>query len=155
MRYELKIYKPNSGTPEIELFDSFESAKDEVSFLIEHAIERIEDPDKVDWALTALGDLRESSADDGFHAEVAERTYICSKKPELRTAEVDLAGTRGITLKLIQDYLPTNYTAEQVGDTVKISGYDNAGWTLDGYVIPRLRSTLVSAKETTAQEVKR
>jgi len=75
--------------------------------------------------------------------------------PPLRTAEVDLVGTRGVSLGLVQDYLPTNYTAEQVGDTVKISGYDNAGWTLDGYVIPRLRSTLVSAKETTAQEVKR
>ena len=78
MRYELKIYKPNSGAPETETFDSFESAKDEVIFLIEHAIERIEDPDASDAACNALERISKASAADGFHVEVAERTYICS-----------------------------------------------------------------------------
>jgi len=42
----------------------------------------------------------------------------------------------------VDRYLPANY--EVVGTTaggeVVIEGHDNAGWTLDGYVIPRLLS---------------
>ena len=46
--------------------------------------------------------------------------------------------------------LPANYRV--IGRTFKtnlilIAGEDNAGWTLDGYVIPRLGSSLVYASE--------
>ena len=49
-------------------------------FLIEHAIERIEDPDAADAACNDLERISKASAADGFHVEVAERTYICSRK---------------------------------------------------------------------------
>jgi hypothetical protein len=35
-----------------------------------------------------------------------------------------------------------------------IGGYDNAGWTLDGYVIPRLASGLIAAEEVTEQQAR-
>lgn len=51
-------------------------------------------------------------------------------------------------LDTIRRYLPSNYTARQHTDThVLIEGHDNAGWTLDGYVIPRLASGLIFARE--------
>ena len=44
--------------------------------------------------------------------------------------------------------MPSNYKATQTEDgTIWISGHDSAGWTLDGYVIPRLASGLIFAKE--------
>lgn len=49
----------------------------------------------------------------------------------------------------IARYLPANYSvagADLHGNVV-ISGFDNAGWTLDGYVIPRLLSGLYACNE--------
>jgi hypothetical protein len=48
----------------------------------------------------------------------------------------------------ITAYLPGNYRVIAVldGCTV-IGGEDNAGWTLDDYVIPRLASGLIFAQE--------
>lgn len=74
----------------------------------------------------------------------------------------------GGTRKQIEPYLPSNYTV--AGEVVErtsefsavsssgqhvtgerivtvIEGRDNAGWTLDGYVIPRLASGLHFANE--------
>jgi hypothetical protein len=50
----------------------------------------------------------------------------------------------------VRAYLPSNYTARQdeSGATL-IEGTDNAGWTLDGYVIPRLASGMIFATEVT------
>lgn len=56
----------------------------------------------------------------------------------------------------VAPYLPANYSArslterDRVGDSrmlTLISGVDRAGWTLDGYVIPRLASGLHFARE--------
>ena len=45
-------------------------------------------------------------------------------------------------------YLPSNYEVSEVRpDHVIIEGEDNAGWTLDDYVIPRLGSGLYVARE--------
>ncbi len=45
-------------------------------------------------------------------------------------------------------YLPSNYSVVDSDDTTTtIEGRDHAGWTLDGYVIPRLASGLYGAKE--------
>jgi hypothetical protein len=41
---------------------------------------------------------------------------------------------------MIQRYLPSNYVAFTFGNDVIIEGEDYAGWTLEDYVIPRLRS---------------
>lgn len=55
-------------------------------------------------------------------------------------------GSRSLTE--IQAYMPSNYEAFVNADgRVEIVGQDNAGWTLDGYVIPRLASGLIGCKE--------
>jgi hypothetical protein len=56
-------------------------------------------------------------------------------------------------LKRVQRYLPSNYQAVWSTpelDEILIHGEDNAGWTLDGYVIPRLASGLIFATEVAA-----
>ena len=51
----------------------------------------------------------------------------------------------------MQSLLPSNYEAheEVAADKVDIFivGRDQDGWTLDGYVIPRLGSALIPARE--------
>jgi hypothetical protein len=49
-----------------------------------------------------------------------------------------------VDIETIRRYLPGNYTATTY---VVIEGEDVAGWTLDGYVIPRLGSGLICARE--------
>ena len=83
-----------------------------------------------------------------------------------RIAEVYLHGN--ITAEVVAAYLPQNYkivaivtgTEEETekfsgtaGKPCKaiIAGVDNHGWTLDGYVIPRLGSGLIAAKEITVE----
>lgn len=61
------------------------------------------------------------------------------------------------SLKQVQAYMPHNYEAREVraativgrADIIVIVGSDDAGWTLDGYVIPRLASGLIWAEEVT------
>jgi hypothetical protein len=55
-------------------------------------------------------------------------------------------------LDTVSSYLPSNFTACESsgtihGDCILIEGFDRAGWTLDAYVIPRLASGLIVAKE--------
>jgi len=52
-----------------------------------------------------------------------------------------------VELERIEALLPSNYTVDQIGDDWIITGEDNAGWTLDEYVIPRLASGLIFAEE--------
>ena len=50
----------------------------------------------------------------------------------------------------IARYLPSNYRLVWIeAEGWVIEGEDNAGWTLDGYVIPRLASGLIFAEEVT------
>lgn len=52
------------------------------------------------------------------------------------------------TVEEVERYLPSNYRV--LGATpgaITIEGSDNAGWTLDGYIIPRLGSGLIHARE--------
>ena len=61
--------------------------------------------------------------------------------------------THTANLDTVRAYLPSNYTAERTMlDSIIIDGTDNAGWTLDGYVIPRLASGLIFAREITGDE---
>lgn len=73
---------------------------------------------------------------------------------KVRTAEV--RGARDEAL--VAAYLPHNYrvTGSEVRHeygydnlVVTIEGTDDAGWTLDDYVIPRLGSGLIGCRETT------
>ena len=60
--------------------------------------------------------------------------------------------THTADLEQVRRYLPRNYTAEKAPmDSIIIEGYDVAGWTLDGYVIPRLASGLYFAQELDAE----
>ena len=52
----------------------------------------------------------------------------------------------------INRYLPSNYLALAVAGGVLIYGHDWHGYTLDGYVQPRLSSGWYSAKEIPAAE---
>ena len=50
----------------------------------------------------------------------------------------------------IAAYLPSNYRVTRVEDGVThIEGEDRLGWTLDGYVIPRLGSGMFGCSEVT------
>ena len=50
-------------------------------------------------------------------------------------------------LAAIAPYLPDNYFARDNVNHTLIFGEDVAGWTLDGYVIPRLASGHIYATE--------
>ena len=56
------------------------------------------------------------------------------------------------SLETVQRYLPANYGARSLLGTVYIFGHDNAGWTMDDYVIPRLQSGLHAAREISEEE---
>lgn len=50
----------------------------------------------------------------------------------------------------VRDYLPANYKVVHIDENgmgVVIAGEDDAGWTLDDYVIPRFGSGLMVCKE--------
>ncbi len=79
--------------------------------------------------------------------------------------------TGGATsLEQVQRYMPYNYTAQfavhffkwsredsdsdyEPVQVIEILGEDVAGWTLDDYVIPRLASGLIGAREEVMPEV--
>ena len=99
----------------------------------------------------------------GIHAESELpsredlRVALENSKPE-RVATVlggrltDSSGRGATEVEVVQSYLPSNYSAmEYVGpdgeETIQIRGRDNAGWTMDLYVIPRLASANICARE--------
>lgn len=49
----------------------------------------------------------------------------------------------------IRRYLPGNYVADSDGRDVYLHGFDRMGWTLDGYVLPRLASGMYYGEEIT------
>ena len=60
-------------------------------------------------------------------------TILVSKAP--RTTEREVAA-----------YLPSNYKiADRTADHYIVTGEDHAGWTAEGYVIPRLQSGWLTA----------
>jgi len=56
-----------------------------------------------------------------------------------------------VSERVVARYLPGNYQVVEdsvdLDGTVLIEGEDDAGWTLDGYVIPRLLSGFYGCKE--------
>ena len=63
---------------------------------------------------------------------------------------VRTATVKNTKRSVVADYLPANYRAYGIGRDgrdVLIVGEDDHGWTLDGYVIPRLASGLIVAIE--------
>jgi hypothetical protein len=69
----------------------------------------------------------------------------------IRTAVIQRSGARPAR-QTVEAYLPGNYSVlTETADYIYISGTDEAGWTLDGYVIPRLASGLIFAREIPAE----
>jgi hypothetical protein len=57
------------------------------------------------------------------------------------------------TLRQVLAYMPTNYIATTTVDgDVLVVGVDSAGWTLDGYIMPRLASGNMRAVEIEGAE---
>lgn len=74
--------------------------------------------------------------------------------PKVRTAKVIVPDVSKVEdrLREVSAYLPANYTARlaegnSLPVVVLIEGIDDHGWTLDDYVIPRLASGLITARE--------
>lgn len=63
------------------------------------------------------------------------------------TVDANSVGWGGDPLKVVNAYLPRTFQAERTGDVITIVGTDEAGWTLDGFVIPRLASAMIFATE--------
>jgi hypothetical protein len=63
-----------------------------------------------------------------------------------------IAGAR--TRQELEAYLPENYSIalELENDEYVIGGVDNAGWTLEAYVLPRLASGLIFGRELSLDE---
>lgn len=58
----------------------------------------------------------------------------------------------GVTLQRVAAFLPSNYEVwgwDDTGTAVVVKGHDNAGWTLDDYVLPRLASGCLFGTEVT------
>lgn len=57
-------------------------------------------------------------------------------------------------MRIVTSYLPNNYSVMGLADQggVLIAGEDVAGWTLDGYVRPRLSTGLMSCTEISQPE---
>lgn len=71
----------------------------------------------------------------------------------MRTAVVYRSSRSGLSVEEVTAYLPTNYrVVGQTPQAITVEGEDFAGWTLDGYVIPRLASGLIFAEEVSANE---
>jgi len=68
-----------------------------------------------------------------------------------RYAIVSINEGGSVTAETVARYLPSNYRVTGATPTqVTIAGEDRAGWTLDGYVLPRLGSGMIFARETFA-----
>lgn len=85
-------------------------------------------------------------------------TYNDKRYATVFTARPILDGENAAALlKRVEAYLPRNYTAK-IAPTydqtngyvynIVIEGHDDSGWTLDGYVLPRLASGNIYANET-------
>lgn len=107
---------------------------------------------------TALGE-RGWWADDEAHAiEQHVDAFGTDEDEEILSVREDNAVTRTAiietprdALTTVQRYLPSNYTAYQADNgSIYIIGEDNAGWTMDGYVLPRLASGMIYAREIDA-----
>lgn len=71
-------------------------------------------------------------------------------EPAVRRARVAvwLPADPAEAARVVDRYMPGNYSVTGADrEWVYIEGTDNAGWTLDGYVIPRLASGMIWAKE--------
>ncbi len=94
----------------------------------------------------AHNDVKQLTVGIGYVLRHATSAGVAARP--LRTAVVN-GGLRA-SLSQVRAYLPSNYEAAQNpydDHEIVITGRDDHGWTLDGYVIPRLASGLIAARE--------
>lgn len=92
------------------------------------------------WALYE-GVLEEGEA----QAEV--ESYQVLRTVPLRKGRIARSSLSG-QAETIGRYLPANYkVTDSDTDYVYFAGHDNAGWTMEDYVLPRLASGLIFAEE--------
>ncbi len=94
--------------------------------------------------IRTCGDLLQGTGQVTFEVEPWQEL---SRIP-LRRAVITRSSIGGPTGEVVRQYLPACYKVTEVTPTeVRIAGHDDHGWTLDDYVIPRLASGLIWAKE--------
>lgn len=94
---------------------------------------------------TGHTDLKQISGGRGYVRRKSEGTGRPDRPPRYAVVR----RSPRVSLERVRDYLPSNYSADVnpcTGD-IHIVGHDDHGWTLDGYVIPRLASGLIAAEE--------
>ena len=119
-----------------------EDTRDQLTFGVDHRVFR---------------DLFEYSDDeDGEVTVEVESWQVLSRTPCRRAvlrADSEQAACK--LAKTVAAYLPYNYKVVGChGGVVTVEGHDDHGWTLDGYVLPRLASGLMHAEEVRCQPVK-
>jgi len=105
-----------------------------------------------DWrAAQAFG----IAADEGEATAEVEEWQVLDRIPCRRAVlRADSEAAACKLAKTVKSYLPSNYQVVGChGGVVTVEGHDRAGWTLDGYVIPRLASGLMRAEEVRCQPV--
>jgi hypothetical protein len=100
--------------------------------------------------MEAVGTLAQDAYDgirDSVDLETPADWQVLSTVP-LRKGRIRRTSIGGPTGEVAARYLPANYKVTEVTpEWVYFEGHDNAGWTLDDYVIPRLASGLIWAEE--------
>ncbi len=141
---------PNVPTPPMRLH------RLDCAAILRHAVDWLENdgPDQYDLAeaRTLIEQVSERVA--SLYDEALEVTNP-------RRYAFVLAGHIGApeTARVVAEYLPSGYQVTGIGPApegdrfrrVHISGRDNAGWTLEDYVIPRLWSGGYRCTEVTAE----
>ena len=98
----------------------------------------------------AVEALAEGVYAEGEATAVVEPHQVLNTVPQ-RIASVARHHSGRPSPEEVSAYLPGNYRVLWSDDErVMIAGNDNAGWTLNDYVIPRLASGLIHAREVTA-----
>jgi len=88
--------------------------------------------------------------------EVTRRFALVGVSNRFSPSAMKLSMVDGEKLETVARYLPGNYLALPTGvkDLTLVVGFDDAGWTMHDYVIPRLASGMIHAKEISLDDLK-
>jgi len=97
---------------------------------------------------------RATGKGDGWRHVLDDEPEVKMPEVPTRYARVGRSRSGRPDASEVAAYLPGNYRVVHAdSDSIMIAGVDNSGWTLDGYVIPRLGSGLITAEEWTADRM--
>lgn len=100
------------------------------------------------WTGNQMRYATEAEARDAARDLEARWTLVRQWKiVRMRWAEVQPRKDAATDREQVQDYLPPNYQTVLDGERLLIEGYDDHGWNLHAYVLPRLGSGLWRATE--------